>query len=114
MAEKTVIYLKNASFNKEVKDSETPVIVDFYADWCGPCNMMAPVFEQLSKEYEGRLKFAKIDVDTNQGISEEYNVRSIPTLIFFNKGEEIGRFMGYRQKENLKSDIDNTLKGLKD
>ncbi len=79
------IKLSTENFEKEVLKSEKPVLVDFYADWCGPCNAMAPVIEELAKELEGKVKVGKINVDENPDIAVEYNVMSIPTLIVFKK-----------------------------
>ena len=82
------IKLSTENFEKEVLKSEKPVLVDFYADWCGPCNAMAPVIEELAKELEGKVKVGKINVDENPDIAVEYNVMSIPTLIVFKNGKE--------------------------
>ena len=89
------------NFEKEVLKSEKPVLVDFYADWCGPCNAMAPVIEELAKELEGKVKVGKINVDENPDIAVEYNVMSIPTLIVFKNGKEEKRLVGLRNKEEL-------------
>lgn len=95
------IKLSTENFEKEVLKSEKPVLVDFYADWCGPCNAMAPVLEELAKELEGKVKVGKINVDENPDIAVEYNVMSIPTLIVFKKGKEEKRLVGLRNKEEL-------------
>ena len=86
---------------EEVLKSEKPVLVDFYADWCGPCNAMAPVIEELAKELEGKVKVGKINVDENPDIAVEYNVMSIPTLIVFKNGKEEKRLVGVQDKEEL-------------
>lgn len=91
------IKLSTENFEKEVLKSEKPVLVDFYADWCGPCNAMAPVIEEL----EGKVKVGKINVDENPDIAVEYNVMSIPTLIVFKNGKEEKRLVGLRNKEEL-------------
>ncbi len=95
------IKLSTENFEKEVLKSEKPVLVDFYADWCGPCNAMAPVLEELAKELEGKVKVGKINVDENPDIAVEYNVMSIPTLIVFKNGKEEKRLVGLRNKEEL-------------
>ena len=97
------IKLSSENFEKEVLKSEKPVLVDFYADWCGPCNAMAPVIEELAKELEGKAKVGKINVDENSDIAVEYNVMSIPTLIIFKNGKEEKRLVGLRDKEELLS-----------
>ena len=95
------IKLSTENFEKEVLKAEKPVLVDFYADWCGPCNAMAPVIEELAKELEGKVKVGKINVDENPDIAVEYNVMSIPTLIVFKNGKEEKRLVGLRNKEEL-------------
>ena len=95
--------LSSENFTEEVLNSEKPVLVDFYADWCGTCNAMAPVIEELAKELEGKAKVGKINVDENSDIAVEYNVMSIPTLIVFKNGKEEKRLVGLRDKEELLS-----------
>lgn len=106
------IELNKDNFEKEVKKSSTPVIVDFWAGWCGPCMALAPVFEELGKEYTGKLKFAKANVEENQDLASEFGVRGIPCMIIFNKGEEADRIVGSMPKEALKEKIDKILKEL--
>ena len=95
------VKLSTENFEKEVLKTEKPVLVDFYADWCGPCNAMAPVIEELAKELEEKVKVGKINVDENPDIAVEYNVMSIPTLIVFKNGKEEKRLVGLRNKEEL-------------
>ena len=97
------IKLSSENFEKEVLKSEKPVLVDFSADWCGPCNAMAPVIEELATELEEKAKVGKINVDENSDIAVEYNVMSIPTLIIFKNGKEEKRLVGLRDKEELLS-----------
>jgi thioredoxin 1 len=100
------------NFEKEVKNADTPVILDFWAAWCGPCMNLAPIFEETSKDYEGKLKFAKVNVEDNQDLAGEHGVRGIPCLIVFNKGEEVDRIVGSLPKDALKEKIDEILKKI--
>ena len=93
--------LNSENFEKEVLNSKEPVLVDFYADWCGPCKMMAPIIEEIANELQGKAKVGKINVDENQDLAMEYNVMSIPTIIIFKEGKEIKRFVGVRDKNEL-------------
>ena len=93
--------LSSENFKEEVLNSEKPVLVDFFADWCGPCKMMAPIVEELATELDGKVKVGKINVDENSDIAVEYNVMSIPTLIVFKNGKEEKRLVGVRDKEEL-------------
>lgn len=93
--------LSSENFKEEVLNSEKPVLVDFYADWCGPCKMMAPIVEELARELDGKAKVGKINVDENSDIAVEYNVMSIPTLIIFKNVKEEKRLVGLRDKEEL-------------
>ena len=84
----------DADFARIVADSDVPVVVDFYADWCGPCKMMAPVFDDFAREHQGEVLVAKLDTDRNQATARQYDVRGIPTLIVFRKGKEAARQVG--------------------
>jgi thioredoxin 1 len=83
----TVSKIEGSRFQDEVVKSELPVVVDFYADWCGPCRIISPVLEQLSREYQGKAKFVKIDTDANQELAGQFGIMSIPTVMFFSKGK---------------------------
>jgi thioredoxin 1 len=83
----TIQHLNGDQFQEEVVRSEIPVLVDFYADWCGPCKMIAPAIEQLSKEYAGKVKFVKVNTDDNQELASGFGIMSIPTVMFFSKGK---------------------------
>ena len=110
-----VVELNKDNFAEEVEKSETPVIIDFFADWCGPCQMMGPVFESVSKEYQGKLKFAKVNTETNSELAGQFGVQSIPTLVVIQDGKEIGRTMGYLDAEALKMKIQEFMsQGLND
>lgn len=93
------------NFKDEVLKSELPVLVDFYAEWCGPCKMMGPVIDELSTELEGKWKIGKVNVDECPKTSEEYGIQSIPTLVLFKDGEAYDRMMGFRGKEELKQKL---------
>ncbi|MBN1544272.1 thioredoxin [Candidatus Woesearchaeota archaeon] len=104
-----VTKLTAANFEKEVVKSGSPVIIDFYADWCGPCRMMGPVFEELSRGYEGKLNFLKLSVEENPKVADAFGVQGIPCLIIVNRGVEVGRIVGLNPKELLKQKIDAVL-----
>lgn len=89
------------NFENEVLNASLPVLVDFYADWCGPCKMMAPVVDQLSEEYQGKLKVGKLNVDQNEELAVKYGVMTIPTLIFIKDGKEVQRVIGVQDKKKL-------------
>lgn len=106
-----VLELTADSFQKEIKAS-TPIIVDFWASWCGPCKMMAPVFAELSKEYAGKLRFAKISTEDFPEPAEENAVSGIPCLIVFKDGKEVDRIVGFAPKPLLKQKIETVLKKI--
>ena len=104
-----VLHATKENFENEVIKSELPVIVDFWAEWCGPCKMMGPVFEELSKEYKGKLKFVKVDTEEFPEISGQYGIQGIPSLLVLKSGTEIGRIVGFNPKEELKAKIDKII-----
>jgi thioredoxin 1 len=94
------------NFDEEVLRSDLPVLVDFFAEWCGPCKMLAPIIDELAGEYEGKVKIGKCDLDASPDIASKYGVQSIPTLIFFKGGEVVEKLMGFQSKEALKAKLD--------
>ena len=95
-------------FKSEVVESDTPVLVDFWAEWCGPCKVIAPVVEELATDYKGKIKFGKVNVDDNNMVASEYGVRSIPTLLIFKNGSVVNQIVGAVPKEKI-TDILNTV-----
>lgn len=95
-----MITFNDQNFKEEVLDSKIPVLVDFWAPWCGPCQMVGPVMEEITKEYEGKVKVGKINVDENSQTPNQYSVMSIPTVILFKEGKEVIRKVGLESKEN--------------
>lgn len=99
--------LNSENFESEVLNANEKVLVDFYADWCGPCKMMAPVIEELAEELQGKAKVGKINVDESTDIATQYDVMSIPTIIIFKNGKEVKRFIGVRDKQELLNEVVN-------
>lgn len=104
-----VIELSDAVFDDEVVKSDVPVLVDFWAAWCGPCRMVAPVVEELAGEYAGRVKVAKLNVDENRGTAARFGIMSIPTLLIFQGGDVKNRLVGFRSKAELAKALDVVL-----
>ena len=99
----------DTSFKSEVLDSNIPVLVDFWASWCSPCKLIAPIVEELANEYDGRVKMVKVDIDANPVTPGMFSVMAIPTLIVFKGGEAVERIVGYQSKSSLKAKIDAVL-----
>ncbi|HSG63870.1 MAG TPA: thioredoxin [Gammaproteobacteria bacterium] len=106
MAAKETVTLTDASFDTEVLESDKPVLIDFWAAWCGPCRMVAPVIDALASEYDGKAKIAKLNVDENPEVSRRFNIRSIPTLMVFKDGELKETAVGVRPKPQLEQLLD--------
>lgn len=104
-----IIYLTDDSFETEVLQSEQPVLVDYWADWCGPCKMIAPVLEEIAEEYEGKIKVAKLNIDENSGTPPKYGIRGIPTLMLFKGGNVEATKVGALSKSQLTAFIDSNL-----
>lgn len=99
------------SFNELVQQSDLPVLVDFWAEWCGPCRMVAPVIEQIAKEYKGKLRVVKVNVDEKPQVSAQYGIQSIPTLMIFHRGKILMRQSGALPYNALKGEIEKVIKG---
>lgn len=99
----------DSNFEQEVLNSDTPVLVDFWAEWCGPCRMIGPIVEELSTEYEGKVKIGKLNVDFNPNVPMKYGIRSIPTLLVFKGGQPVDKIVGAVPKSNLVSKLEAQL-----
>jgi thioredoxin 1 len=104
-----IIKTTGATWDNDVLKSERPVLVDFWAEWCGPCRMVGPALEQLTKSMNGKIRIAKLNVDEDQEIAMKYGIRSIPTFLLFKKGREIGRSVGATSKEKYQQFVEQTL-----
>jgi len=98
------------NFNDEVLKAETPVLVDFYADWCGPCRLVSPIVDELANTYEGKIRVGQVDVDANSKVAGDYGVMSIPTVILFQKGKEVARQVGFGGKDAYIQMIEKVIK----
>jgi len=106
MANPNIVTLTKENFAQEVLQSSTAVLVDFWAEWCGPCKMVAPVLDELADEYQGRVKIGKVNIDDHQSLATEYGIRAIPTLLLFHQGQVAEQIVGPRSKRDLKASFD--------
>jgi thioredoxin 1 len=106
------VHITDANFKEEVLKSNVPVLVDFYAEWCGPCKMMAPTIDKLAEEFDGKFKIVKMDVENNE-TGNTFEVRSIPTLIFFKGGQPVEQMVGFKSEEVLRAKIAEVRDGGK-
>jgi thioredoxin 1 len=109
MEPKTVPHLRSWEFEREILQSKVPAVVDFYADWCGPCRVVSPIIESLSREYDGKVKFAKVDTDANHDLAERFDVMSIPTVFIFKGGKVRERIVGAAPEASYRKKIESVL-----
>jgi thioredoxin 1 len=105
----SALQVDSASFDTEVIQSESPVLVDFWAPWCGPCKMISPIVEELAEEFSGQIKVAKVNVDNNQELAARFGIRGIPTVMIFKGGEKVASFVGLKPKEELAQAIRDAI-----
>ena len=106
MSSTNIVTLTPDNFDKEVLQSAQPVLVDFWAEWCGPCKMLTPILDELADEYTGRVKIGKVNIDDHQMLAAQYGIRSIPTLLLFKQGQVSDQLVGLRSKKELKTSFD--------
>lgn len=111
MAAETVLEFTDANFDEEVLGASEPVLVDFWAEWCMPCRMLAPTIDQIATEYEGKVKVGKIDTDSNRDVSVRFGITAIPTIILFKDGNVAQKFVGLTKKEEFAKALDTALGG---
>jgi thioredoxin 1 len=110
MSSTQITHTTDAAFDTDVLKSDTPVLVDFWAEWCGPCKMIAHILEEAAGHYEGKIRFAKLNVDENAASAAKFNIRSIPTLLLFNRGELVASKVGAVSQSHLRAFLDGKLR----
>ena len=106
MASPLIVTLTQENFKEQVLQSPSPVLVDFWAEWCGPCKMIAPLLDELADEYQGKVKIGKVNIDDQQALATKYGIRAIPTLLLINKGQVAEQMVGAKSKRDLKASLD--------
>ena len=106
MAGPNTLTFSDAEFEKDVLSADTPVLVDFWAEWCGPCRMLAPTIDEIAEEYKGKVKVGKVDTDANRNTAMKFSINAIPTIILFNKGQIAKKFVGLTPKRDFKAALD--------
>ena len=111
MASDLIKHISDASFEADVLQSDLPVLVDYWAEWCGPCKMLGPVLDELATEYAGKAKVAKVNIDDYQDLAGQFGIRSIPTLLIFKGGQVVEQSVGLKSKKDLKASLDRAIAG---
>jgi thioredoxin 1 len=109
MAASNIVTITQENFAKEVLQSSTPVLVDFWAEWCGPCKMLSPVLDELAGEYDGRVKIGKVNTDDQQALAVQFGISAIPTLLIFKQGQVVEQMRGFKGHRDLKAKLDGVL-----
>jgi thioredoxin 1 len=107
MAHPNIVSLTQETFPQEVLQSDKPVLVDFWGEWCPPCRALAPILDELAEEYDGRVKIGKVNIDDQQGLATEYGIRAVPTMLLFHQGQVAEQIVGLKSKRDLKASLDH-------